>query len=70
MSVTKSLLESRLCCLTADAAGDTKGGCNSRQNRNDCLNNKFPSFLFHNSSLSPRPLRGEGAEVLRTLLNC
>jgi len=43
----KACSKSRLCCLTADAAGDTKGGGDSRQNRNDCLNNKFPRFLFH-----------------------
>jgi len=33
--------------LLVHAAGDTECGGNSRQNRNDCLNNKFPSFLFH-----------------------
>ena len=33
--------------LEPHAASNTKGGGNSRKNRNDCLNYKFPSFFFH-----------------------
>ena len=36
---------------SSHTAGNTKGGGNSRKNRNDCLNNKFPSFFFHISLL-------------------
>ena len=64
--------------LLVHAAGNTQAGSNGSKDSHNCLNNKFPSFFFHfcNSlllkvrSLTPRPLRGEGAEVMRTLLNC
>ena len=55
--------------LLVHAAGNAQAGQNSCQNSYYRLNDKFPSIFFHNLSLSPRPLRGEGAEVLRTLLN-
>jgi hypothetical protein len=35
-------------CSIPHAAGNAQAGGNGRQNGNDCLNNKFPSFLFHN----------------------
>ena len=55
--------------ISVHAAGNAQAGQNSCQNSYYRLNDKFPSIFFHNLSLSPRPLQGEGAEVLRTLLN-
>ena len=38
-------------CSVPHTAGNTKGGSNSRQNGQYGLNNKFPSFFFHNSKV-------------------
>ena len=35
--------------LLVHAAGNTQAGSNGSKNCHNCLNNKFPSFFFHNS---------------------
>ena len=37
------------------AAGDTQASGDSRKDCDYCLNNKFPSFFFHNAAPLPNP---------------